>query len=644
MIKSKILQKTMLLMAILISSYIGAVLFHSFPKINNKIIQLEKINIEEVLNKIISISELAYQYLDEFENEAITSHQRMLQNASLFPLYIFEDYHAKKSAQKIDEKKAKERAYSQINGFEYPNNGYFFIINQDTDLLALSLNKTQKSPSFLRDKAFLTQLSQEAKEKKEVFGRHVVDTLETLVYLKWFQPWNLYIGVAEPIDEISHVIDQKKHELFEKLNTIIKSPNRVNVGQSFIFDRQGHVIVAQDTQMLNNNLKNIYNPNTHKNLYDSFTQTAHDSKILYFDWNKSEDQEHYIYKKVLWIDYIPKLQWYVATTAYVEELEIMSHKLQRIVASLGIIVLIIALIISYIFFKKLLHPISILSEMANSATKGDYSVRSSIKSNDEIGELSKNFNTMIETIESNIKKEKQMMEQSRLAQMGEMMSMIAHQWRQPLGAIGSATTFIKIQSEKYNLEKNNEKFLFLSALNRKLASIEEYVYFLSTTIDDFRTFFKQNTEKELVLLTTPIEKALQMIEASLVSKNIKILKYYECNNPIKVYQNELVQVILNILKNSEDNFIEKKTSQPCIIISTHKNDSTYSIKIEDNGGGILDEFLPKIFEPYFSTKLEKNGTGLGLYMSKVIIEEHHQGELRATNVQDGILFEIILHI
>lgn len=636
-------------MTVLISGYIGAVLIHSFPKVNNKVTQLEKINIEEVLNKIVSISEIVYQHLDEFEKEAISSRQKMLQSASLLPSYIFEDHYARKLSHRIDEDEAKKRAYQKLNNLKHPNNGHFFIIDQDAGLLALSLNKVQSYPSFLNEAAFLMQLSKEAHEKKEAFGRHVYthskeNTLETLVYLKWFNPWNIYIGVAEPIDEIPRVITQKKNELFEKLNTIIKAPNRVNVGQSFIFDKDGHVIVSQDAKMLESNLKTIQDPNTQQNLYDTFTQTAHTFKVLHFKWNKPEDIEHYRYEKILWIDYIPKLQWYVATTAYVEELEIMSHKLQRIVASLGIIVLIIALIISYIFFKKLLHPISILSEMANSATKGDYSVRSAIKSNDEIGELSKNFNTMIDTIESNIKKEKQMMEQSRLAQMGEMMSMIAHQWRQPLGAIGSATTFIKIQSEKYNLEKNNEKFLFLSALNRKLANIEEYVYFLSTTIDDFRTFFKQNTEKELVLLTTPVEKAFQMIEASLASKNIKVLKHYQCNNPIEVYKNELIQVILNILKNSEDNFIEKNISQSCIIISTQKNDHAYSIKIEDNGGGILDEFLPKIFEPYFSTKLEKNGTGLGLYMSKVIIEEHHQGELRATNVQDGILFEIILHI
>jgi C4-dicarboxylate-specific signal transduction histidine kinase len=134
-----------------------------------------------------------------------------------------------------------------------------------------------------------------------------------------------------------------------------------------------------------------------------------------------------------------------------------------------------------------------------------------------------------------------------------------------------------------------------------------------------------------------------MIEASLVSKNIKIIKNYSCDESIIVYKNELIQVILNILKNSEDNFVENNTTNPIITITTRFNEKSFIIGIEDNGGGVSSQTLAKLFEPYFSTKLEKNGTGLGLYMSKVIVEEHHKGELRAKNVENGILFEIILY-
>jgi len=223
--------------------------------------------------------------------------------------------------------------------------------------------------------------------------------------------------------------------------------------------------------------------------------------------------------------------------------------------------------------------------------------------------------------------------------------MIAHQWRQPLGAIGSAIVNIQInqKSKKYDLENKDDIKLFLKQLNKKLTSMEEYVQFLSTTIDDFRLFFKQDSDKKLIALTVPILKALKMIKTSMSNKNIMITNDFKTNDDVLIYNNELMQVFLTILKNSEDNFLEKNIQNPTININTKRQDNNYIISFTDNGGGISENILSKIFEPYFSTKLEKNGTGLGLYMSKVIIEDHHKGILQASNVKNGIKFEIILH-
>lgn len=126
------------------------------------------------------------------------------------------------------------------------------------------------------------------------------------------------------------------------------------------------------------------------------------------------------------------------------------------------------------------------------------------------------------------------------------------------------------------------------------------------------------------------------------SHGIKIIIKNQVKDTVKVYKNELIQVILNILKNSEDNFLEKKIVSPTIYISINKFDQDVMIMIEDNGGGIDQQIINKIFEPYFSTKLEKNGTGLGLYMSKIIVEDHHSGVLSVLNSNNGVLFKIII--
>jgi len=241
-------------------------------------------------------------------------------------------------------------------------------------------------------------------------------------------------------------------------------------------------------------------------------------------------------------------------------------------------------------------------------------------------------------------KDEQLMEQSRLAQMGEMISMIAHQWRQPLGAIGSAVIGLKLQlrSKRIDFKKEDEVDTYLKGLDTQYDTVNEYVQFLSATIDDFRSFFKPNKEKENINILLPIKKALQIVEVSLKNQNIELLTNYVNSGEIRIYSNELTQVMLNILKNAEDNFIEKNIKDAKISISTIKSNDHYIISIWDNGGGIEPELLSKIFDPYYSTKDGKNGTGLGLYMSKIIIEEHNDGALSAKNTEDGIEFTIKL--
>ncbi len=255
------------------------------------------------------------------------------------------------------------------------------------------------------------------------------------------------------------------------------------------------------------------------------------------------------------------------------------------------------------------------------------------------------------TIEKQLRKEQkrrdeQLLQQSRLAQMGEMISMIAHQWRQPLGSIGSAIISMKLQlkNRKIDFSNQSEKEEYLKLTDTRYNEIGKYIQYLSTTIDDFRDFFKPDKEKESTPITTPIKKALQIISTAMKNRHIKIITNYQIDDNIIIYQNELMQVILNILKNSEDNFIDKNIKNPEIIISTRKEKENYIILILDNGGGIKPEIIPHIFDPYFSTKNRKNGTGLGLYMSKIIIEEHNNGKLSVENRDKGIEFKILFSI
>jgi len=242
--------------------------------------------------------------------------------------------------------------------------------------------------------------------------------------------------------------------------------------------------------------------------------------------------------------------------------------------------------------------------------------------------------------------QKKLMQQSKFAQMGEMISMIAHQWRQPLSAISSITIGLRVKSmlKESDLTQKEEFEQYQADLYEGLDNIEELVTTLSSTINDFRNFFKPNKEYEYVTLEEPLQKALKILQPSLDSYGIKIKKEYPlCDKKVKMFSNELMQVLLNILKNSLDNFIEQGTSNPQItIICDFRTDDKAALRIYDNGGGIPEDILEKIFDPYFSTKEEKNGTGLGLYMSKMIVEEHHHGALTVENTNEGICTTIKL--
>ncbi len=310
--------------------------------------------------------------------------------------------------------------------------------------------------------------------------------------------------------------------------------------------------------------------------------------------------------------------------------------------SILLVLMALSLIISEIGLVSMMHPLSIICMSfllgAISGYLMEKSYRKNYMSKYELEDM--NLKIMQEE-QKNIRKEKIFHHKSRLAQMGEMIGMIAHQWRQPLNAISSALILIKLKKDNCNLcSGNNDIDDCFKYIDKQHKMVDEYVEFLSTTIDNFRNFYKPDKDKELLSLTTPIKKTLQIVEMSMNMNDIDIKTVFHTDDEILLYQNEMMQVILNILKNSEENFLEKDIKNAKIEISTKVEEGMYVIAICDNGGGIPEDVLPYIFDPYFSTKGEKNGTGIGLYMSKIIIEEHHDGDFYAENIKDGVCFYI----
>ncbi|CAM4183829.1 hypothetical protein CKA55_00590 [Arcobacter suis] len=205
--------------------------------------------------------------------------------------------------------------------------------------------------------------------------------------------------------------------------------------------------------------------------------------------------------------------------------------------------------------------------------------------------------------------------------MGEMIANIAHQWRQPLSIISTSATGIKIQKEMGILDDDSEI--------KSLDCINENAQYLSNTIEDFRDFFKKSKIKNLVNLNTLLEKTLKLIITRLKNKKITIIN--NCTDiEFETYEREMIQVFMNIINNSIDAF-ENKDYEKFIFFETKKFENKIVINIKDNAGGIDENILDKIFEPYFTTKESKQGTGIGLYMCNEIVVKHFNGEISVEN-------------
>ena len=242
------------------------------------------------------------------------------------------------------------------------------------------------------------------------------------------------------------------------------------------------------------------------------------------------------------------------------------------------------------------------------------------------------------------KKEQQLLLHVKQAQMGEMISMIAHQWRQPLATISVRAANIKMNLlfKNYDFKDEKKSEEFVKYLDDSLSEIERLTQVLSQTVDDFRTFYMPDKSPVKQSVKEPIIKAVEIVQSSLKENRVSLYKNFQSTKKIELFDTEMMQVLVNILKNSEDNFLEKRIETPKIYINTYDLEDGVIIEVLDNGTGIDESVLDRIYEPYFSTKTQKNGTGLGLYMSKMIVEEHHNGTIEVKNFLEGVCFRIRL--
>lgn len=341
------------------------------------------------------------------------------------------------------------------------------------------------------------------------------------------------------------------------------------------------------------------------------------------------------YKKLGYLRLYKKYNWVIGAGLYIDDIEksilenkkIFEKRIDKFITQILLISSLIIIVIGIISFLISRKINMVFSNYKKNVVKKEF----------ELQDINKNLEKRVaKAIYDEKKKDRAMLHQSRLARMGAMLSMIAHQWRQPLSEISGILMEIETAHKFKKLDD--------SLINESIQESNKIILFMSHTIDDFRNFFKPDKKKVNFYVDDACNEAISLAGASIKSYKINLYKKVKCNSIINGYEREFAQVLLNLISNAKDILNQREIINPKITIIIDVQERNVVLTVQDNAGGVDQEHLDLIFEPYFTTKESSQGTGLGLYMSKMIIEKNMNGTLTVENNKEGALFTLIVEM
>lgn len=537
---------------------------------------------------------------------------------------------------------------SSLSKIKSEDNGKYFIYGTNS--------LSQQSISNVSDSNLFNQINELLKISNDGFvfftENHNNKDEHYIAYIKRFELSNFVIGYKESIYSFEEEI---KSDVLERLSLMEFD------GSIYTLNSNLEIIQHSSNYNLVSKKINVYEKD--KNIlyllkeYLKFSKLdLVESKKNKYYWKKLDENNY----KIVSFNYIKDWEWIIAIDANIHNIrdniiEIIGIKEnlrdETIYSSIktAIIFIIIASIISYFISDYINSVIRVYRRNIERQKVVLKHLNSSLETKVEektmqLQELNKRIADKFKIeVKKNKEKDQLLSEQSKHVLMGEMIGNIAHQWRQPLSTITTIASgnTIKIDYDVFDKDE----------LKKDFESIVETAQYLSHTVDDFRNFFIENKSIEKFDILDVLDRNLNLLSTTIISNQINIVKNFN-SVEIESIKNELLQALLNIINNAKDAVISHDKSSRIIVVDIYENNNTAIIEIKDSGGGIKKEIMDKIFEQYFTTKTDKSGTGLGLYMTKQIIEESLNGRLEVKNeefvldeqIYFGACFKIILPI
>ena len=492
--------------------------------------------------------------------------------------------------------------------------GYIFMDDISGTKLLQPLNKEFEGKNLYNFKdakgyQFVRKIVQTIKDKTEAYDSYYwyksgdkVTAYKKISFYKYFEPFNVAIGTGEYVKDF-------ENELKEKVLKKIRNIRYGNKGYIFVYDLEGNCLSHYNKDLIGEN-RIDYQDKNGKYLVKEVIEFTKNNKEGFLSYLATINPIKDIptSSKISYLKLFQEWGWVIGTGFYTDtlysqieerkkKLEVSNKKSLENIVYFSIVITLIFIGLSFLTSKFIKNRFD------------DYQKSLEIE------------------IENTIEKEKLLVQQSKMATMGEMLSNIAHQWKQPISVISMSNSLLRMKNE------SNEDFITQENINESIDNIDNSVKNLIQTIDDFGNFFNPNKQKSLFSIEKAFGETCKLMSSQFKNNNIHIIKTIV---DFELYgsQNELQQVLINILKNAKEELIKKDSSmKKLIFINTYidKNDNKI-IEIKDNAGGVPEEIKDKIFDSYFTTKEDTDGTGIGLYMSKQIIEKTMKGNITVSNL------------
>jgi len=521
--------------------------------------------------------------------------------------YIYDKYH-----NRISTKALKSRIQDALYNMRWQNSqNYVWITDYEgNNILSHSPELMKKNIIDLEDadgRAIILEEIQVARKYGEGYikTRFREGASEQLLKVVDFKHFNWYFGTGVHYDQ---VVKEQKNSILE---LIAKAPGS---DSSYLLIYEGNSTVYTSE-------------NSHIKLSSTLLQKL-SSKMSKNGWLVLPQESSHLY-----LHHFEPYNWTIVyglkKDHFKEVVERERQKLENIfnkeVEFIILASLIIAFLVGVLTFIVSRRIIVIIQEYREELDTRELELR----------ELNSSLELRVdEAIRSKREKEKMLIQQSKMAAMGDMISMIAHQWRQPLNQM--SYVLMNIESS-YEYKEMTPQYM-----DEKVKEGTKLLEYMSHTIDDFKNFFRPDKEQTKENVSEVIENSIALIKKSFDAHKIEVVVAYQSQRSMMLYRNELIQVLLNLLSNAKDAVVMAEVANPLIHIVLREQVGGLIIEVCDNATGVSVDIIDKIFEPYFSTKSEKNGTGLGLYMTKTIVEEHLNGKIFVENREQGACFTVLL--